>query len=417
MKVAGRSFTSSSGSRIFDGRLDHECRDHDRADRLAEIIEVALAQCGGGGPIVMGSCNGGARRGTKLVADELRARSRADRECRVRFRHARALPRPPDDRERRPRGRVVAADRITTPSRSNFEALRVLSETPAPVSTRADGFRLAGAAVALHLTRSTAGPFLHGPVLGQDLDGDDALDRVLAALAPRAPELVIGQGAGPAANDELELAAIARHVAHDVPLATALYKVGHTLGASSLLSVALAVQARTGAGRRTPVAGSLRARRPAARRATIATDHRDLSRARRRVWCVQHRRRRTACRPPCAWGLSAPPPLRDPVLRGLATTAAAERPAIAPDLLVVTLDAPLPPAARGRTRILPSSVLEMTPGFTAQLVARAWGFRGPALCLVGGEPAPLLATCRSSHERVYRIAIRGMEARDVEWDA
>jgi hypothetical protein len=59
----------------------------------------------------------------------------------------------------------------------------------------------------------------------------------------------------------------------------------------------------------------------------------------------------------------------------------------------------------------------MTPGTVARLVARRWGFRGPALCLVGGDPGPLLAACRATHDRVYRLAIRGMEERDVEWNA
>jgi hypothetical protein len=119
-----------------------------------------------------------------------------------------------------------------------------------------------------------------------------------------------------------------------------------------------------------------------------------------------------------AWGpRSVIPPLRDPVLRRIAGEAAAARPAEPPDLLIATLEAPLPPAARIGQRILPTSVLEMTPGFVPQLVARAWGHRGPAICVVGGDPGPMLAACRAAHERVYRIAIRGMDERDVEWDA
>jgi hypothetical protein len=85
--------------------------------------------------------------------------------------------------------------------------------------------------------------------------------------------------------------------------------------------------------------------------------------------------------------------------------------------VIVTLEAPLPPSARIGRRILPTSVLEMTPGQLPQLIARAWGYPGPALCLVGGDPEPLLAACRATHDRVYRVAIRGMDDRDVEWDA
>jgi hypothetical protein len=389
------------------------------AASLADMVDAALAACGGGGPIVMASCNGGTASWDEAewrTSFELGRGPIVSAACASGM-HALYLGRRMIETGV-PEVRVVAADRITTPSRSNLEALRVLSETPAPYQARAEGFRLADAAVALHLTRSAAGPLLHGPVLGHDLDGDDALDRVLAALGPSAPELVIGQGAGPAANDELELAAIARHVVREVPLATALFKLGHTLGASSMLSVALAVKAR---------ASVLDALELPDR---VALDGRPLGARRSQQTAVICRALGGACGAcsigelasqvgsPSAWGHGAPPPaLRDPVLRGLAAAAAARRPAVVPDLVIVTLDAPLPPAARSGTRILPSSVLEMTPGFTAQLIARAWGFRGPALCLVGGDPEPLLATCRSSHERVYRIAIRGMEARDVEWDA
>jgi Beta-ketoacyl synthase, N-terminal domain len=386
---------------------------------LAEMVDAALAACGGGGPIVMASCNGDAATSDEAAwrtSFELGRGPIVSAACASGM-HALYLARRMIETGL-PEVRVVAADRITTPSRSNFEALRILSEAPAPYQSRADGFRLGDGAVALHLTRSASGPVLQGPVLGHDLDDDDALDRVLAALGARVPELVIGQGAGPAANDELELAAIARHVARDIPLATALYRIGHTLGASSLLSVALAVQART------TVLDALELPD------RVALDGRPLGGRRSQQTTVISRALGGACgacsigelapsvASPSAWGhRAAPPPLHDLVLRGLIAAAAAERPAAPPDLLVVTLDAPLQPVARRGTRILPSSVLEMTPGFTVQLVARAWGFRGAALCLVGGDPAPLLAMCRSSHERVYRIAIRGMEARDVEWDA
>jgi hypothetical protein len=389
------------------------------AASLTEMVDAALAACGGGGPIVMASCNGDAGSWDEAAwrtSFDLGRGPVVSAACASGI-HALYLARKMIETGT-PEVRVVAADRITAPSRANFEALRVVTEVPAPYQSHSDGFRLAGAAVALHLTRTAAGPLLHGPVLGHDLDGDDALDRVLAGLAPRAPELVIGQGAGPAANDERELAAIARHVAHDIPLATALYNVGHTLGASSLVSVALAVQART------TMLDALTLPYP------FAMDGRPLGARRSQQTTVIVRALGGACGAcsigelgsPIAssstWGpRSATPALHDPVLRRVIAEAAAERPAIAPDLVVVTLDAPLQPAGRRGDRILPSSVLEMTPGFTAQLIARVWGFRGPALCLVGGDPEPLLATCRSSHDRVFHVAIRGMEARDVEWDA
>jgi hypothetical protein len=70
-------------------------------------------------------------------------------------------------------------------------------------------------------------------------------------------------------------------------------------------------------------------------------------------------------------------------------------------------------------RLLPSAVLEITPGFVPQLVARAWGFAGPALCLVGGEDSEietLVAACRSTAGPVALVGLRGDgEDRDVEW--
>ena len=386
---------------------------------LAEMIDVALRSCGGGGPIVMASCNGDAGSWDERAwqtSFDLGHGPVVSAACASGM-HALYLARKMIETGA-PEVRVVAADRTTAPSRANFEALRVVSDAPAPYQSRADGFRLAGAAVALHLTRSAAGPLLNGPILGHDLDNDDALERVLAALAPRTPELVIGQGAGPAANDELELAAIARQIPLGVPLATALYKIGHTLGASSLLSVALAVQARA------------TIRDVLELPDLVAMDGRPLGPRRSQQTTAIVRALGGACGA-CSVGAFAPatenrlnwgsrsttPALHDPVLRNLVTAAVAARPSVAPDLVVVTLEAPLQPVGRRGNRILPSSVLEMTPGFTAQLIARTWGFRGPALCLVGGDPAPLLATCRNSHERVFHVAIRGMEARDVEWDA
>jgi hypothetical protein len=318
----------------------------------------------------------------------------------------------------------------------------VLADAPAPFQPEAAGFLLGEAAVALRLARIEPGGRapaggavrLAGPVLGHDLDGDDGLARCLAALGGRAvrADLVIGQGAGPADGDRAELAAIAASVPAGVPLATALGGLGHTVGASSLLSVALAALA-TGAAGAAAATGAIAALAAAA---PAAMDGRPLG-ARAAHEAIAVCRALGGAAGACAvsaaaadevgrpaerarpvWGArSAIPPLRDPVLRRIADAAAASRPAAPPDLLIATLEAPLPPAARIGQRILPTSVLEMTPGFVPQLVARVWGHRGPAICLVGGDPGPILAACRAVHERVFRIAIRGMEERDVEWDA
>lgn len=458
------------------------------AARLAAAIQSALAGCGGSGPIVAASCNGAAA--SWSVEDwrasfELGLGPVASAACASGM-HALYLARRLIAAGA-PEVRVVAADIATAPGHDNFEALRLLSDEPAPFQPDASGFWLGEAAVALRLVPAATAPGaprLIGPVLGHDVDGDDGIARALAALAagpaaadPGSPgmppgprrsalggvELVIGQGTGPAEADRAELAAIAAHIAPGVPLATALPGFGHTLGASSLLSVALAVLARD-----TEIP-ALAARHPA------ALDGRPLGARRSRRTVVVCRALGGACgaclitdvatapvgsagdarhrglaidpapRPPVAGsaddarepypaddpvasGLHAPapltwrppstlPPLRDPVLRAIAAAAASHRPAAPPGLLVVTLDAPLPPSARIGRRILPTSVLEMTPGQLPQLIARAWGHPGPALCLVGGDPAALLAACRATHDRVYRVAIRGMDDRDVEWDA
>ena len=392
--------------------------------RLAASLRAALAECGGSGPIVAASCNGGA---ASFAEDDWRASFEiehapvASAACASGM-HALYLARQLIAAGA-PEVRVVAGDITTPPCHANFEALRVLSDEPAPFQPDASGFMLGEAAVALRLVpaaRAPGAPRLIGPLLGHDLDGDDGIARALAALGSHAPELVIGQGAGAAEADRAELAALASRVAGDVPLATALHGFGHTLGASSLLSVALAVLARDAT---LDVLGGP---------ARVALDGRPLGAGRSQRTTVVCRALGGACGA-CfvgdgtavarrlAWGpRSSLPPLRDRVLRAVVAAADRERSAEPPDLVIVTLDAPLPPSARIGSRILPTSVLEMTPGQLPQLIARAWGYPGPAVCLVGGDPLPLLAACRATHERVYRIAIRGMpgsDDRDIEWNA
>jgi hypothetical protein len=109
-----------------------------------------------------------------------------------------------------------------------------------------------------------------------------------------------------------------------------------------------------------------------------------------------------------------PPALRLPLLRRIA---ALPRPATLPDAIVVRLDAPLVPPddARIGARLLPSVVLEITPGFIAQLVASVWGFCGPAVTLVGGSDegwVPTLAAIRHVHGEVLVLHVH---ARDFEW--
>jgi hypothetical protein len=320
---------------------------------------------------------------------------------------------------------AVAVDVDTPPSRENFEALRVLSDEPAAFQPGASGFVVGEAAVALRVAHG-GGPRLSSVELGHDLDGDDGLCRVLGALGALGalePGLIIGQGTGPASVDRAELAALSTQIAPTVPLTTAARHFGHTLGASSLLAVALAASATRGSIPRLLALGDAAASdgRPLV---TGATSAREVVVGCRALGgacgaCIVGGPPR-ATRPRVAsWRASAPAPaLRDPVLRELAAAAPAARPAAPPDLLIVTLDAPLVPAAAARVgdRLLPSSVVEMTPGFVPQLVARAWGFAGPAICLVG-DAASLVAACRRARERVYVLAVRGTEGRHVEWNA
>ena len=265
--------------------------------RLIAAMQAALAECGGTGPILAASCNGAAAtwrtddwRASFDLGHELGGGPVASAACASGM-HALYLA-----RQLIAAGaseiRVVAADIVTPPSHDNFESLRLLSDDPAPFQPDASGFLLGEAAVALRLVlaaHAPDAPRLIGPVLGHDLDGDDGIARALHALRalaasparpsepiggdladraelaahiasdkPSSPgralssqpsarigaDLVIGQGTGPAEFDRLELAAIAAHLAPDVPLATALPGFGHALGASSLLSVALAVLSR-----------------------------------------------------------------------------------------------------------------------------------------------------------------------------
>jgi len=87
------------------------------------------------------------------------------------------------------------------------------------------------------------------------------------------------------------------------------------------------------------------------------------------------------------WQQPAPiGPLMHEALRRIAGEAMAHRSLEPPDVLLVHLEEPLAPPTQASIggRLLPSAVLEMTPGFIPQLIARLWGYTGPALCVVGG---------------------------------
>ena len=376
---------------------------------------------------------------------------------------------------------VLAVDVLSRPGHDHFEGLRVLATDPAPWQPTASGFIPGEAAVALRLRRVTDAatraspraptksneppisglpadhsaaidalghdvasqvpsmltslaqprdgaeslgawlPIITGPALAHDRENVDALGELARTIAAVRPELVIGQGTGPVAVDDRELAAIRTTVSPQVPLTTALTHFGHIVGASGLLSVALAA---LGQHARIPSLAMSHA---------TASDGRVLGVARGAA-LVTCRALGGACaalgisgsnaddvRPlpaECGWSTPAPPPpLRMPLLRRLAEEAIAHRPEVPPGVVLVRLDEPLVPPddARIGGRLLPSVVLEMTPGFLAQLVARAWGYGGPALCVVGGTEAcweHTLATCRQVHGSV---AVLHVHRRDFEW--
>ena len=113
-----------------------------------------------------------------------------------------------------------------------------------------------------------------------------------------------------------------------------------------------------------------------------------------------------------------------PTLRRIAHEARAHRPPQPPDILVVSLDEPLapPPEAWFGERLLPSAVLEMTPGFVSQLVARSWGFAGPALCLVGNtgggkDEWGLISACKKQALTVCQVEVAGTgDKREIVWN-
>jgi hypothetical protein len=322
---------------------------------------------------------------------------------------------------------VLAVDVLSHANHSNFEVLRVLADDPAPWQSTNSGFILGEAAVAVRLacTEAEDAPLLGGPTLGS------RVPRVLSSLCCTDPELVIGQGTGPFGSDERELADLREHVPAAAALTTPLGHFGHTLGASSLLAIALAaLTLRSGS----PV-------RSLHMRSSTASDGRPLfqNHANPSNILVSSRALSGACaaaatgmRLPAEesallaqWGeVSETGPLMHPVLRRVAGEALQHRPESPPDLLVVQLDAPLLPQQRARIgeRLLPSAVLEMTPGFVSQLVARCWSFTGGAVCLVGrpdthSTTEEMLKGCEASGLRLFRMWLRGDDdERTIEWE-
>jgi hypothetical protein len=108
-------------------------------------------------------------------------------------------------------------------------------------------------------------------------------------------------------------------------------------------------------------------------------------------------------------------------LKRLAEEASTHRPAAPPDVLILRLEKPLAPPTQAIIggRLLPSAVLEITPGFASQLIARCWGYTGPALCLVGNvdlDPYGLTDALHSG-ANVFQVNLRGSgDNRAIEWN-
>ncbi|HEY5933237.1 MAG TPA: beta-ketoacyl synthase N-terminal-like domain-containing protein [Kofleriaceae bacterium] len=387
--------------------------------RWHALAQIALAECGARGPIVVASCNGGAAEldaSSWASAFALGHGPIASAACASGL-HALWLARGMIEDGDTDEVTVLAVDALSPAAHANFEILRVLAPDPAPWQPHATGFVPGEAAVAVRLVRAQPGdglPRLVGPLLSHDLDEHDALAALAPLVTPPRVARIIGQGTGPALVDARELAAL-EHLPLAVPLSSPFARYGHTIGASGLLSVALATRDDAPSDDGTALDGR--------RLGRAAGDALIICRALGGA-CVAAGVTRadlaTAPAPP-SWVTSSVtppglPPLRIPLLRRIVAEALAHRPAQPPDALIVHLDSPLVPPddARIGERLLPSVVLEMTPGFVAQLIARAWGYRGPAITQVGSVPA-VATTCagdRSDHRAISVVYVRGSH---VHW--
>ena len=267
---------------------------------------------------------------------------------------------------------VLAADILSKSNHENFESLRVLGEgVNAPWQSESQGFILGEAAVVLKLVRAGEGNF-RGPELGSDLVDDDGLSSVLEALSPEESSLVLSQGIGP---------------------------YGHTLGASGLLSVALAARSQK-------VLLTCRAMNGACAATMVGGEFRANVQKRKRDWLRS----------------AKPGPMMNQTLRNIASEALEHRPKDPPEVLILRMEKPLSPPASAVIggRLLPSAVLEITPGFASQLIARCWGFSGPSLCLVGDVDRDLYGltnTLRESGSNVFQVNLRGSgDNRVIEWN-
>ncbi|HEU4837387.1 MAG TPA: beta-ketoacyl synthase N-terminal-like domain-containing protein [Pyrinomonadaceae bacterium] len=404
-------------------------------DRWRTLVKKALADVGAAGeiPLLVASCNGSAGErwdeafdtsellaGTAWANDELPVFSSSCASGVHALYAARELLTSGAVEE----VLVVAADILARSNHENFESLRVLAERPsAPWQSTSTGFILGEAAVVLRLVRAqddAEQTTLHGPELASDLVEHDGLSTVIEKLSTSDPALILGQGTGPYANDAAELRALAGFIDKQVPIATPLTYFGHTLGASSLLSIAL---------------GAVMPSLP--KTAEITSDGRPISWLRVGETIVTCRALNGACAATSAGKIShakterrkgdwkkstIPGPLMNSTIKRLAEEAYEQQPDEPPDILILRLEKPLAPQPEAIIggRLLPSAVLEITPGFASQLIARCWGYSGPALCLVGNvdvDPHGLTDALRESGANVFQVNLRGSgENRAIEWN-
>ena len=329
---------------------------------------------------------------------------------------------------------VLAVDILSAASHENFESLRVLAAQPtAPWQPTSQGFIPGEAAVAVRITRhggSEPGVQAGIPTLRQDLDAGDGLRDVVTAFRSRAPSAIVGQGTGPWAIDRVELDALDSLPDRRTPITTPALHFGHTLGASGLLAVSLAALARAAGG--FPLAlrmppGMTGMGRPLADRVPSLHHALVICRALSGACAGMEigRAQEPAASSPCGYRPpSASEPAAHAVLRQIAADAPRVRPPTPPDLLLVRLGAPLVPPASGvlGDRLLPHAVLEISPASIPRIIARRWGYRGPALCLVGDDrteavTGTIVAACRATGGTVAQIRIDGTGLdRTVEWD-
>ena len=332
---------------------------------------------------------------------------------------------------------VLAVDILSPANHDNFEALKVLARHPeTPWQATSHGFIPGEAAVALRVTRSGAEPGVQAeiPVLRQDLDGEDGLRDVATAFRSRAHSVVVGQGTGPWAVDAVELSALDSLSDLTTPITTPTLHFGHTLGASGLLSLSLVALAqqlgelppalrmpRGAAGTGRPLADRMPSADSAGGLLVIC---RALSGACAAIEVAGAREPATPWRQTSYRPSAAPEPAAHSVLRMIMADAPRVRPVAPPDVLLVRLEAPLVPAPSGMigNRLLPHAVFEITPASIPRLIARVWGYRGPALCLVGDSSTdasadPIVAACRTGGGTVAQIRVRGTGyERSLDWD-